>query len=377
MKHTISGLIIVILIRAGAIFWSSQLAAQGPMPRPRSTNDAVPNRELAVKSRASVKSPILSESFRPDTLRPLAMVFGDSTHFDRITSIFESSQHIVITDSRTSPHVFVFDRKSAKLLKTMGPTGEGPGEIMHPDNVIEDEQNQNVIWVYDFNQRRFVGLDVRGRRTFRPLTLSLPLGGSLLQPMIRKGRVISNGLFPDYSLIFLNERGEPIGKGNLGLPFSAPEVESVVGRRLLNVSSMSFSPKSRSKIVLAYQFKSELDLLDLTTGRHIAVTGPRQTKASFRIANNRFFWNDDNQHAYRSVTADENRVYALFSGHKDDDKRAYTSRVHVFDWNGRFLREHAFDRLVGTITVSSSGTQLYASVEDPWPSVVVYQLPPP
>jgi hypothetical protein len=342
---------------------------------PRRADAVVPDTELGVKSRSERKAPLLAES-KLDTLRAGTVLFGDSTHFARITAVLEKGRNLIVTDSRTSPHVFIFEKASGRLVKTMGRQGEGPGEIIYPDNVIDDERDPNLVWIYDFNLRRLVGLDVRGEKVEKPLNVSLPAGGSLLQPMLRDGLVVSNGLFTGYSLLFLDSEGKPKGKSDLIAPFGPPEVPNRIGQRLLNVSTMAFSPKSRSKIVLAYQFKSELDILDLSTGHHITVTGPRPVKASFHFDDKgAFFWNADNQMAYLGVTADENRIYALFSGHKDDDKSEYTTSVHIFDWNGQFLAEYAFDRMVDTIAASLSGAELYGSVEEPWPAVATFRIP--
>ena len=346
---------------------------QPPLPRVAAV---VPDVEMGVKSSVARASPIISAAAPKDTLKATAKLFGDSTLFSRITSMLEVGSNLVITDSRTSPHVFVFNGKNARFVKSMGRQGQGPGEILYPDNIVPDEKDRNRVWIYDFTQRRFIGLDITGStKTNNSLTLSLPEGGSLLQPMIRRGTIISNGLFHDYSLIFVDNTGKPKGKSDLKAPFGPPDVTSRVARRLLNVSTMAYAPTSRDKVVLAYQFKSELDILDLNTGLHTAVTGPRPTKASFSFnkAGN-FEWNADNQQAYLSVTADDNRIYALFSGRKDNDKVERVSILHVFDWNGAFLREYAFDRAIGTIAVSSSGTTIYGSVEEPWTAVAEYLL---
>lgn len=356
---------------------STPVTAQALTPSQRVV---VPDDEVAVRSRAIRRNSALEASVAVDTLR-LAAMYGDSTIFARITAIREVGPRLVVADSRTSPHLFVFDRGSSRLIRSHGRQGSGPGEIIYPSTILPDEHKRGLVWVYDFNQRRLSGFDVlRGQDDADSPTIKLPHAGTLLQPVLASGRIVSNGLFPSYSLVFMDTTGRPTGRADLTAPFGPPSVTSNTARRLVNVSTMTYSPSDRSRLALAYQFAAELDIIDLKSGRHVTANGPRPVRASFRIdpKTKRFFWNKDNQHAYWDLTATEHFIFALFSGEKDDSRASgevFAQRIHVFDWEGRFLLELATDRPITTLSINETGDVLYGSIEEPWPAAAAFPIP--
>jgi hypothetical protein len=134
-------------------------------------------------------------------------------------------------------------------------------------------------------------------------------------------------------------------------------------------------------LALAYQFASRIDLVDLSSGHQTIATGPEAVKASYRIdeKTGRFFWKEDNQHAYLAITADETFIYALFCGQHDNQRGSndlVANRIHVFDWSGRFIESLAVDRPIFTLGISDSSDILYAWVQDPWSAVASFPLSP-
>lgn len=353
--------------------------AEGPQltGTPSELAAAVPKIEMAARAHINVPSSPVAE-IRSERLL-LSTLYGDSVRLGLVEAMLEVGDTLIIVDGRTDPHLLAYDLRSGALLATHARHGRGPGEVTAPVGVQRDERDAQLVWVYDFEQRRLVGIDISARAA-PPQVRAIGGAGTLLNPMIRDGAVISNGLFTDFSLVFLDSAGVPSGRSDLRVPFAPPEVTNNTALRLLNVSIMAFAPTTRSRVVLAYQFKPELDILDLESGEHFSVQGPISTTTSFRIdpESRRFFWNEDNQMAYSSVAADDSTIYALLSGVRIDEVAVDSlaaRRVHVFDWSGQFLGELILDRESRKISVSADGQQLYASVESPWPAVGSYVLP--
>jgi len=71
------------------------------------------------------------------------------------------------------------------------------------------------------------------------------------------------------------------------------------------------------------------------------------------------------RNAYRSCSATQDLLFALFSGRLDSayegGARQSGRFVHVFDWEGELRAVFELDRDIAVITVNSSGTALYAS----------------
>jgi hypothetical protein len=369
----------------GATLWTmratdtpptSRLVESGAPGSPAALAAAVPGEELLVRARDSVAGPV-SSSDRAVRVT-LHRMFGDSTSLARVNAILQVGNRLLVADTRTSPHVMAFDLSTGALVSSFARHGRGPGEVSSPRGLQRDPDNADLVWVYDFEQRRLVGVDVASSSA--PLNRPIGEAGSLLTPMLRQGTIISNGLFQDYSLVVLDSLGKPIGRSDFGVPFAPPEVSSVTAQRLLNVSTLAYAPLSRSRLVLAYQFSARLDILDLETGVHRRVTGPIQSRASYRVdpESQRFFWNDDNQHAYWSVAADEETIFALYSGRQDNAPYADSlaaRRVQVFDWHGAYCGTFVLDRPSDRIAVSEDGRWLFASIEEPWEAVGMYAIP--
>jgi hypothetical protein len=304
------------------------------------------------------------------------VTFGDSDLVARVTAILPLDSFLVVTDSRTDPHVMVFDLGSGRVISEFGRHGGGPGEFQYPASLVGDPVGGRAFWAYDFNLRRFtrIGISHRGRPSTIH-TVPLGVGVSLLQASLRADTFVANGLFTDYSLLLADATGRPIARVDLSPPFGPPDVTLPIARRLLNPSSLASSPDG-ARIVLAYQFRARLDFLDFKSGRQITVTGPRETAPSFQIESQsaRFFWKEDNQHAYWSVAATDDLVFALFSGHRDTERKS-PSRIHVFNWAGEFLGEVQLDRESIVIAASPNDNMLFGMVEEPWPAVAGWAIP--
>jgi hypothetical protein len=107
-----------------------------------------------------------------------------------------------------------------------------------------------------------------------------------------------------------------------------------------------------------------------------SVAGPRQSTATFRVTDDKFFWgrDDQNEMAYWHMDGTERYVYALFCGCKAGLGHL-PSMLHVFDWNGNFVAEFAFDREVTSLDVSDDDQVIYATFESPYPGVGEWRLP--
>jgi hypothetical protein len=331
-----------------------------------------------VKTSVTRTSPALPDAPPPDTLRA-SRAFGDSLIFARITAIAEVGAAVVVADAQSSPHITVFDRATGRLMATWGRQGQGPGEMIHPSAIRVDPRDAGLVWVYDFNLRRFVPIRTTPGRPVRPeRVMALPRGGSLLEPLLVDGGILSNGLFAEFSLLMLDSVGTPQGTIDLTPPFRPPAVTHYTARRLLNASSLTGDPSRRARLAMAYMFSSELELVDLATGVHTKVIGPRRTRPSFQFnaANNgAFMWNDDNQTAYLSVAASPTFVVGLFCGRRDNDQPAgCADRLHFYRWSGEFAREVVLERHSQVIALSRDGTVLYAASNEPYPAVWIYDL---
>lgn len=145
-----------------------------------------------------------------------------------------------------------------------------------------------------------------------------------------------------------------------------------VARRLLNRTFMGSSPDGE-RFAIAYQFAPRVEIVSRNEEHLATAIGPREGHPSYRMQRDRFFWNDDNVSLYTGVAASDRHIYVLYCGCRfaaEQEMRA----VHVFDWDGNFVKELAFDRPVNTIAVTRDDRLLYGAVDEPHPSIVEWRL---
>jgi hypothetical protein len=232
-----------------------------------------------------------------DTLRQ-ARSFGDTSAFAIPTAVHRVGELLVVTDRFMDPHVSVFNASTGQLVRRGGRNGKGPGEYLDPSWLVRENGRSDRVWVYDFSNRRFSLLQPQGRDLVAR-EVPLDAGVSLSSPVWNGSGVISNGLFPEYTLVSLDSGGRVRKRIASDPPFSAKAMAHPAGRRQLNRSFMAVNP-SRTRLAVSYQWKSRLDFFTIEGDRIGSVAGPRQTTATFRVTGDRFFWgrDDENEMAY-------------------------------------------------------------------------------
>lgn len=107
----------------------------------------------------------------------------------------------------------------------------------------------------------------------------------------------------------------------------------------------------------------------LTEGVWIALEGPSK---DFRA---RFVRREDTRWSYLDVAADEQHVYALFSGRstREFGDAAYgANTVHVFSWRGELVRAIVLGEDVYRIALDRDSGVLFGARAMPYPSVVQF-----
>jgi len=309
----------------------------------------------------------------PDTVR-VSRFLARGEEFGDISQVFLVDRYLLAMDPYVDPHLAVIDRKTGMLTARVGRHGRGPGELQAPRWAFVSSRAPLEAKVYDFQNRALttVRVEESGKATIRH-DRSLNVGAALESPTVIGSTVVSNGLFPDHTLLVAGLDGKPLAQIVADPPFDERAMPHVVGRRQLNRNFLATDP-GRTRIVLAYQWRPRIDFFTAEGVRYGSVTGPRETKPSFRLEGSRFFWNPDNVMAYVRATATDAAVYALFCG-CSLESNGLPRTVHVFRWNGDFVGEFVLDREVRSIAVSEDGSELYGSFVDPEPGLGVWKIP--
>lgn len=205
--------------------------------------------------------------------------------------------------------------------------------------------------------------------------VTLQSGPRLFQPVVLRDRFVSNGYFPRHTLTVvdtLTRIQRHLVGGRLPVDDS---LNNLVFRVRVNRNRAAVDPSHR-RLVLAYQAINRLDIYDSVPALRGSIAGPRKVAMSFSRVDSRrgpaFTWTESNERAYVGVDASQDHIFALFCGKCGPELARI---VHVFTWEGRFIREFVLDQGVLGIAVSPDGTTLFGATEEPFPAVVLWNLP--
>jgi hypothetical protein len=274
--------------------------------------DAPPGLALLLKSpfravgdargaRFSGRVPTLSPREQPrDTLR-MGRSFGDSTSFALINAMEVVGSRLVVADQQMSKHIAVIDRESGRIEAWAGGHGKGPREFLNPNWFRVESVSPARVWAYDFQNRRetLLRLDepegsmVGGVRR-------LEAGQALERPIRAGNRILSSGLFVDYTLLQMDTLGKPLARLVSDPPFKERHMPVRAGRRILNRGFLDADPAGR-RLAMAYQWTSRIDFFTADGTRLGSVQGPRPTTPRYRHRDNLFFYDDAAEMAYVSL----------------------------------------------------------------------------
>jgi hypothetical protein len=300
---------------------------------------------------------------------------GIESDFGQVTHVSKVGARLLATDRYLSPHLAVIDLASGRVAYRLGRNGEGPGEFREPvpTSVVGDHPGQ--VWVYDFYNRRLTLLDLnRTSRSAVVREVPLVVDAALEAPFWIGPRLVANGLFADYTLLLLNDRGVAVSRTVADPPF-AHRLPRAAGARMANRSFLAPDPRT-GRLALSYQFAGRVDFFRPDGTRYGTATGPRAVKSRFHYdSKGRFQWDRNNEMAHWGIAATSRYVYTLFCGCEMQHGSESPQLLHVYDWNGRFVAEVALDRPLRALSVSEDDSYLYGAFEEPTPGVGEWKLP--
>jgi hypothetical protein len=145
-------------------------------------------------------------------------------------------------------------------------------------------------------------------------------------------------------------------------------------------STLTVHPEHRT-VAVATRRAGLLEIFDVAGGGHLVADSPFSFAPRYEIALGRrgpqMALVPETRLGYLDVTSTETRIYALFSGRTIGgygSKAGFGRFVHVFDWNGHFIRALELDAAIVALAVDSRSHALYGLIHDPEPAIVVFPL---
>ncbi len=313
-------------------------------------------------------------------------VLHSSDRLGRPGAMAVAGERLVVLDDRAEFAVHLIRRADGALERSLGKRGDGPNEFRGAWRVVADRRDRDRVWVFDFDRSRLVGVPVDPARSGTAgdwPAFQLGAGAPLTSPVwVSDTTVVSPGLFTaEGRLAVMNARGElvrmagttPPGLGTVPVPIQV---------RQHAAQSLATAHPTRGLVALALRHADRVEILRADGTRAAEGRGAEGFEPVYRVASHGgapvFDGGEELRFGYVNVASTADRIYALYSGRT---RKSHAGRatggdaVHVFDWEGKRLRELKLDGDYGSIAVDPKGRKLYAAREDPEPAIVEFTLP--
>jgi hypothetical protein len=317
----------------------------------------------------------LSQQDSPKDTLHMQRVLGLSGDFERVAALKLIGGRLLVSDRMTSPHLSLIDLGTGNIIERLGYHGTDTKEFQSPEWMYPDPGDSNTMWIFDDHLYRFSTLQMQSDgRTEIELSRAPPPAPGMTNPIFTSGQLMSNGLFAGHTFEIRSATG-PSRRVVANLPFPYSELP-FYGQAMLNRNR--WAPQIPiNRVAAAYQFAPRIDVLD-TTGRFLkTIIGPREAVPTYKFRSDigSFAFDDLTQMAYVAVESTASHIYALFCGHCTSTSR-FPTLLHIYTWDGAFVREVAFDRPVKTFTVSSDGLRIFGYFEVPTPQIGEWMIGP-
>ncbi|NDV46522.1 hypothetical protein D0T49_05630 [Paludibacter sp. 221] len=278
--------------------------------------------------------------------------------------------------------IYAFDKNTGKKIGSFCKSGNGPDEFTSLFTFVEQyirAGDEVKVWVYDavkkiallnitksIKEKTSVFDDQLSFSWFenhiRPWSVLFMLNNGILIAKNQLENKYVNGAnyFPiTYSIydISENEKIREIPIYNINNFVKNNKEESIP--EMYFISQDRIKPDGK-KIVSAMEMFSQINILDITTGKLTGYSRKNTPNINERVLVNKIYYID--------LCVDDDYILALYSNVELDEFGTnypfYTNEVHVYDWNGNFKQTIILDRKYNQIAIDLQTKLLYAKRND-------------
>ncbi|HEX6746811.1 MAG TPA: BF3164 family lipoprotein [Longimicrobium sp.] len=322
-----------------------------------------------------------SRSAEPDAM-PTGEVAYQDPHLGRSAALAIAGPYLVVADDYADSVVQIVDRRSGRLVRSLGRKGAGPGEFKAPWRFASPAGRPGELWLYDMGLMRLTRIPLPNDAGAGAQRISIPLPQLPLTAPVWAGDslLLSPGIFGASARI---ARIAPSGRliGYAGPPPPGPSSTPMMVRQHAYQATAAFSP-ARGLLVLADRHADRLELYrnDGTPVR--TIVGRNGFAPVYAVGTHggapAMVTGENLRFGYVDVAATGDAIYALYSGRTRREfpgRASLAGEVHVYGWDGRLRRILPLDADVSRIAVDSAAAELYAVRSEPTPAVLRYRIP--
>ena len=311
-------------------------------------------------------------------------VLSDADALAIPTDIAIVGDRLVVIDAAADSAIHVVHRETGVLERTFGRRGGGPGEFEGAWSLDPVHGSAHELWIYDLALARLTYVDLRDdffdRGGFGTRIVNLRTEAMALGPVrtADANTSLSLGMYTEGRLGVYDAEG--IQQSTVAsLPPGASDVPPNVRQHAYQATLIPHPKRTLLAAVTRHASRIEIYRDDgslVTIGEGPLHVEPqyevRRKGDEFVMATGR-----DLRFGYIDAAASTAYVFAVFSGRTREGALGsqFMGRfVHVFDWEGNFVKAIALGADVVAIAVHEDSSVLYALRHDPLPAVLRYSL---
>lgn len=304
-----------------------------------------------------------SDFVQSTALKSKVMSFNE--HLGRAYAIDMIDNHLIVRDDHVDTKLTVFDLANrSKTPIYTGYAGQGPGELNNPGPIIVESDR---FLLYDASKMKLFSfyLDSLVVPRYKPQeAISIQEAEIIDIKKIAKNLFVAVGVFPENRFVLVDTHGVTVGHlGTYPMRLKTGEPEYV---RSIACQSMMTTNIKKNTVAIAMRYGEHIEFHSFDAVKYSAdlINEHAVSLPEYTTRDNNGYPNfrptEDTYWGYLSISSNINHVYALYSGKPQIRGTSFYSghEVHVFDWEGNFIRKLKLDRQVTSITCNQN--RLYA-----------------
>ncbi len=290
-----------------------------------------------------------------------AKILNDSSILASPKQLFLWDSLLLVVDKRCGDNLFyLFSTSDGAFLKGGGKKGEGPGEVLSPDNAHLN--SEGILSYWDINKHRMIRYNINElllgtEEYFTEYSLDrTQKSTSILDAIALKQGYLYNGNTDKHIGIYGSDSyvDSPI----------LPDVPSVeISRAIMNRVHWEVAPDEK-KMLRATSIGGIVQCCTIEENEVEECWSKMYFPPIYKLVEGVkpawITWCEDSQMGFDNLYVTNQYVYLLLNGKFAKDK-PFANEILVMDWNGNLIEKFILDKFINTIAVDEERQIIYAT----------------
>jgi hypothetical protein len=280
-----------------------------------------------------------------------------------------------------SPRIHIINSKDWTYDKPKGRFGRGPLEIFDPQLIVSE--NQDIFWVYDYNNKKFAKFSIQDTSLLADSDLKIidQMMGPISPSFAPNGNYLGVPREGEFKIQEFELNGNLIA--NYGEFETVEERPDLTKFQISLLNSGRFSGNQGTGIyVRTSMYRDILEIFNYKSKEFFSVIGPDLGLPEFEFQQTKFggmvSFAPDFPKKYQEVAVSENFIFALYSGYSHLDYKnsgLVGKEIRIFDLKGNPHLRLKLDRSISQISINEATNEIYGLTTDEEPGIAVFDIP--